>query len=198
MKLLLGTRNEGKITEIQKALSDVSVMLVTPQEMGIEHDPEEHGSTYAENAVIKAEYYADASKLPAIADDSGIVVEALQGELGVQTRRWGAGKNATDQQWIEHFLHRMEHESNRRARFISTIAFVDQTDEVHLFEGVCEGSITPDLRGAYLPGLPLRSCFIPDGFEKTLSEMTLEEEKSVNHRYKSVAQLREHLSRLLS
>jgi XTP/dITP diphosphohydrolase len=194
MRLLLGTRNKGKIQEIKAALSQLSVVLMTPDEAGITHDPDEHGETYEENAILKAKAYAELSSLPTIADDSGLVVEALRGELGVQTRRWGAGKEATDQEWIEVFLDRMRHEEHKRAEFVSVVAFVDAQHAIHVFKGVCKGVITSDLDGEYLPGLPLRSCFIPDGFDRVLSRMTYDEEKTVNHRYKAMAQLTEYLA----
>lgn len=198
MRILLGTRNKGKLLELTKALSDLSATLVSPEALGITHDPEEHGETFEDNALLKARFYHGASNaLPTVADDSGIIVEALADELGVQTRRWGAGKDATDAEWIAHFLKRMEREENRRARFVSTIAYIDPRGDAHVFEGVCDGVITSRLRGEYLPGLPLRSCFMPDGFDRVLSEMTYDEERTVNHRYKSIALLHRHLSSLL-
>lgn len=193
MKILLGTRNKGKVREITQVLSELPVTVLSLDDAGITHDPEEHGNTYEENAVIKAQAYAELGQLPTVADDSGIVVEALAGELGVLTRRWGAGKDATDEEWITHFLDRMRGERNKRAEFVSVVAFVDEKKNVHVFRGVCRGTITEALDGDYLPGLPLRSCFMPEGFECTLSRMTYEEEKTVNHRYKSMTLLKEYL-----
>ena len=193
MKLLLGTRNKGKIAEFEAVFKDMKLELVLPDAMGITEDPEETGGTYEQNALLKARFYANASKLPAIADDSGIMVEALSGELGVKTRRWGAGKDATDTQWIAYFLERMVAEENRAARFVSVITFIDNKGEEHVFTGTCDGVISRTLEGEYLPGLPLRSCFKPLGFNRTLSHLTLEEEMSVNHRYKAMMQLKEHL-----
>jgi XTP/dITP diphosphohydrolase len=198
MKILLGTRNKGKAMEIENALAGLPVTLLLPEDAGIADDPHEHGETYEENAVLKAQAYAQLGELPTIADDSGIRIDALQGELGVQTRRWGAGPQATDEEWIAYFLERMRREENKRAEFVSVVAYVDDRDETHVFKGVCRGRITEELHGAYLPGLPLRSCFIPDGFDRVLSQMTFDEEKAVNHRYKAMAQLHEHLSRILS
>jgi XTP/dITP diphosphohydrolase len=193
MKILLGTRNKGKFQEITQVLSELPVTVLSLDEAGITHDPEEHGTTYEDNAVLKARAYAELGKLPTVADDSGIVIEALAGELGVLTRRWGAGKDATDEEWISHFLNRMRGEQNKRAEFVSVVAFVDEKNDVYVFRGVCRGRITTELDGQYLPGLPLRSCFIPDGFDCTLSRMTYDEEKTVNHRYKSMTLLKEHL-----
>jgi XTP/dITP diphosphohydrolase len=194
MKLLLGTRNKGKLTEIRKALADLPLILVEPEDAGVSDDPEEHGTTFEENAILKARFYSDVSGLPTLSDDSGIIVDALKGELGVKTRRWGAGPHATDQEWVEHFLKRLENEENRKARFVSVVAFVDETDEEHIFTGICEGTITATLDGEYLPGLPLRSCFLPEGSDRVLSRMTFEEELSVNHRYKAMELLKRHLS----
>jgi len=193
VKLLLGTRNKGKYLEIAQSLVDLPITLTHPEALGIIGDPEEHADTFEENATLKARYYFDASQIQTIADDSGIIVDALKDELGVKTRRWGAGSTATDQEWVDYFLNRMKDEKNRRARFMVIVAFIDTAKNIHLFKGVCEGVITQELSGEYLPGLPLRSCFIPEGFDRTLSQMTMQEELPVNHRYKAMEQLKQHI-----
>lgn len=193
MQLLIGTKNIGKIIEISEALSGLSIECLDPRTVGIERDPEETGSTFQQNALQKARFYHERSGLPTLADDSGIIVEALKKELGIHTRRWGAGLKATDNEWIEYFLERMKKESNKRARFICVLAYIDATDTEHLFEGTCDGVITETLEAGYLPGLPISACFRPDGFDCVYSGMNIEQKNSTSHRGRAVEKFREFL-----
>jgi XTP/dITP diphosphohydrolase len=177
MQLLLATTNKGKVIEIGEVLHDLQITIKTPADFGITDAPHEHGETYRDNAIIKASYYHEIGNIPTLADDSGIVVHALNDELGVQTRRWGAGPDATDQEWIEFFLKRMEAESNRRATFVCCLAYIDAANETHVFEGLCEGVITKTLEADYLPGLPISACFKPDGYDCVYSAMSIEQKK---------------------
>lgn len=186
MKLLIGTKNFGKIIEIAEALSDVDLEFLDPRSVGIEESPHETGTTFIENALQKARFYHDRSGLPTLADDSGIIVEALQKELGIHTRRWGAGPNANDREWIEFFLERMRNEKNKRARFVCVLAFVDEEGKEHLFEGVCDGVITETLEAGYLPELPISACFKPDGFDCVYSAMNIEQKNCTSHRGKAL------------
>lgn len=194
MQLLIGTNNKGKHIEISEILGGLDVELLSPADLQIEIDPEETGSTYAENALLKAQHFFEhGGCVPTIADDSGIVIDALQGELGIHTRRWGAGADASDTEWIEYFLKRMEAEQNRKARFVSTICYIDESKNEHLFEGVCEGIITPTLEADYLPGLPISACFKPESFDVVYSAMSIEQKNAISHRGRAVHALREHL-----
>ncbi len=182
MQLLLGTSNAGKIREISDALAGLDLQIVTPAEQGITEKPEETGMTYAENAIQKAQFYFSQSGIATLADDSGIVVDALQKELGIHTRRWGKGAGATDYEWIEFFLERMSREENRKARFLCTLAYIDAAGELHTFEGSCNGVITQELEADYLPGLPISACFKPDGYAKVFSALSVGEKNSISHR----------------
>ncbi|MBM3231186.1 non-canonical purine NTP pyrophosphatase [Candidatus Peregrinibacteria bacterium] len=194
MQLLIGSRNPGKAVEIREALSGIPLDFILPDDIAAEiDDPEETGSTFAENALLKARHFHRAAGLPTIADDSGIVVDALKNELGIHTRRWGAGAGATDEEWIAYFLQRMEREENRKAKFICTIAFIDDRQREHIFEGVCDGTITKGLEASYLPGLPISACFRPEGFDLVYSAMSIDEKNTVSHRGKAVRLLRKHL-----
>ncbi len=198
MKLLLGTNNAGKIVEISEMLSGLPMELVTPKHLKITADVDETGETYKENALIKARHYFAASKLPTLADDSGIVVEALENELGVQTRRWGAGAKATDEEWIACFLKRMMNEKDKRARFVCCLAFIDENGREHLFEGHCDGVITPTLEADFLLGLPISACFKPNGFSCVYSAMTIEQKNSTSHRGKALRKARDFLMHMLA
>jgi len=194
MQLLIGTNNEGKIIEISEVLSGLELDLLHPKKLGIKTDPEETGSSFEENAILKARHFHEASgKIPTIADDSGIIIEALDNELGIHTRRWGAGPAASDEEWIEYFLKRMKEEENKRAAFVCTLAYLDHNEELHTFEGRCEGMITDELESDYLPGLPISACFRPEGQDCVFSALTIEQKNSTSHRGRAASKLREHL-----
>lgn len=196
MKILVGSENTGKFIEIGEALQGLNIELCSPKEFHITGTPDETGDTYAFNASIKAHYYHSLSGLPTIADDSGIQIDALVGELGVKTRRWGAGNEATDKEWITYFLERMRDEQNRKARFLCAISFLDTKGKEIQFEGICDGVITEDLEADYLPGLPISACFKPEGSKHVYSAMSIEEKNAVSHRGKAVRLLREYLQNL--
>lgn len=193
MKHLLGTSNKGKMMEMREALSGLDIQIITPSDMGITDVPHEEGSTFAENAQQKARFYHERSGLPTLADDSGILVEALQNELGIHTRRWGAGPDASDHHWIEFFLDRMRNEKNKRARFVCNLCYIDEVGVEHLFEGICDGMITDELEADYLPGLPISACFKPDGHEKVYSALAVEEKNRISHRGRALTMCIEYL-----
>lgn len=195
MKLLLATSNQGKLTEMREALDGLGLDLLDLSHVSVIEVPAETGATYEENAVIKAKHFFEATGHPTVADDSGIIIDALKGELGVQTRRWGAGADATDEEWIEYFLNRMKQESNKRATFLCTLAHVDRDGQVHVFDGACEGVITDELEADYLPGLPISACFRPDGEEYVFSALSLEQKNRTSHRGRALRQLRDFLAR---
>ncbi len=181
--------------EMQEVLVGLPLKLLTPQEMQISSFVEETGKTFRENALLKARHFHTLSGLPTIADDSGIVIDALSSELGIHTRRWGAGKDATDGEWIEFFLKRMQREKNKRARFICALAYIDESGEEQVFEGTCDGVITETLEAGYLEGLPISACFKPDGFDCVYSAMIIEQKNSTSHRGKAMKRLREFLAK---
>jgi len=194
MQLLIGTGNAGKHIEIREVLEDLSLEFLSPSDLQISIDPEETGSSFAQNALQKAKhFYEHGGCIPTVADDSGIIIEALEGELGIHTRRWGAGAEASDEQWIEYFLERMQKEKNKKARFVCNLAYIDPEGEEHLFEGSCEGLITNTLEAEYLPGLPISACFKPEGFDMVYSAMSIDQKNSLSHRGRAVQQFRLHL-----
>ncbi len=195
MQLLLGTNNKGKVIEMQEALSPLNLSIVKPIDLGITSAPEETGETFMENAEQKARFYFEKGNLPTLADDSGIIVGALKDELGIHTRRWGAGKDATDEEWIRVFLDRMSHEENKRARFLCTLVFIDQEGVSHEFEGRCDGIITPSLEADFLPGLPISACFKPFGYDEVYSAMTPQEKNDVSHRGKALQAFADFLAK---
>ncbi len=179
-------------------LSGLPLSIITPADIGIVTEPVEHGETYQDNAILKATHYAGIAHMPTLADDSGIIVDALHNELGVHTRRWGAGPKATDQEWIDFFLKRMHKESNRQARFVCCLAYIDTAGTTHIFEGVCNGVITLTLEAAYLPGLPISACFRPEGHDRVYSAMSVEQKNAVSHRGQALQKFLAFLTHELS
>ena len=194
MRLLIGTNNEGKFIEISEVLGDLDFDLLMPKDVNISADPDETGKTFEENAKQKAQFYHKEGKLPTVADDSGIIIEALQDELGIHTRRWGAGSTASDEEWIDHFLKRMKNEPNKRAHFVCSLAYIDPEGTLNAFEGRCSGVITDELEADYLPGLPISACFKPDGYDAVFSALSIEQKNSSSHRGLATHLLRKFLT----
>lgn len=200
MRILLGTSNPGKVQEVADALGGLAVELVTPNRLGLAVQPEETGNTYAENALIKARAFHVASGgLPTMAEDAGIIVAALKGELGIHTRRWGLGSAVSDAEWIAHFLARMCGVTDRSAAFHSAVAFINEDDAEHVFEGHCAGEITATLEAQFRPGLPFDGCFRPASFDRAYGALSLAEKNVISHRGAALRKFRtffvERLSR---
>lgn len=151
---------------------------------------EETGTAHDENALLKAHAFFQATGFITLAEDSGLEVDALKGELGLHTRRWGAGEKATDEAWLDYFLKRMEDvpEEKRTAAFVCSaalvVARVSMADEPreHLFHGVAHGIITHHSEAPLLPGLPLSSVFKPLGYDRVYAALSQEEKAHISHR----------------
>lgn len=192
-KVLLATTNPGKRQEILSALLPLEgIEFVTLNDLGITSTVEETGTSYAENAFLKAQAYFQISGMPVVAEDSGMEVSALGNELGYNTRNWGAGPNASDEAWLEHFMSRMLQEDDRAARFVCHAIYMDESGH-QAFEGDCQGMITRDVEGPIQKGIPLSSVFKPLGADKVYSAMSEEEKNALSHRGKAMQALREWL-----
>ena len=193
-KILISTHNFGKYKELMEVLAPLSgVKFASLNDENIEEDVEENGDTYEANAMIKAEFFGRKSGLPTIADDSGIHVDALEGELGVKTRRWGAGGQATDEEWLSFFLSRMQKEENRQAEFISVVALCQPGEETLTFRGECKGEILPNPQVDLEPGIPLSAVFLPKGKDKVFSALSKHEKNEISHRGKAIKQCYDYL-----
>lgn len=192
-KILIATHNQGKFKEILESLDDLPYEFVSLNDLKIQADTEEHGKTYAENAKIKAEFFSKLTGLPTIADDSGIEVTVLANQLGVKTRRWGAGPKADDKEWLEHFLEKMQEETDRSAKFVCNIAAVGFENETKFFEGECIGNILHRPASHIEPGIPLSSVFLPLGAKKVFSALTKAKKNSISHRGKAITKFKKYL-----
>lgn len=199
MKFLIATRNPGKFSEIYAMFAFLERdghEFVSLNDLGITLDCVEDGESFESNAIKKARFYAKLSGLPTLADDSGILIEALSGELGVKTRRWGAGESATDEEWLAFFMKRMALENNRKAEFVCMAAYVNR-DEQHVFKGSTQGFITKTLEAPIKVGIPLSSVFKPQGMDQVYSQLSVEEKARFSHRGKAFSALLAFLTQIL-
>ena len=188
--LLLGTRNPGKLREITSILEGSGWSFSSLQEFDHVGSAEENGTTYSENAIAKARFYAAATGLIALADDSGLEVAALAGAPGVFSARY-AGEHASDADRRQLLLSELSG-PDRRARFVSVVAIADPTGTVlTIAEGICEGTITFAPRGS--SGFGYDPLFIPDGYTQTFAELPENVKNHISHRALALVQTKEFL-----
>ena len=181
MKLLLASNNPGKLAELSALLRSPRLDLVTPAEIGLALEVEEDGTTYAENAAKKARAFALASSFTAMADDTGLEVDALDGAPGLHSKRF-AGRNYGSDAERRAALLQVLTPSPRpwRARFHATLAVATPDAVIRFAEGYCEGEIIPQERGT--GGFGYDSIFLVEGLERTMAELPMEEKNRVSHR----------------
>jgi XTP/dITP diphosphohydrolase len=184
--IVLATRNQGKIREIQEILRGADIELRSLNDFGPIPEAVEDGETFDDNAYKKALFTARVLGLPAMADDSGLVVEALGGAPGVRSARY-AGEEASDRDNIAKLLREMTGEKNRRAVFQCVISIAVPSGPALTYEGRCEGEITTSPRGEEGFGYDPVFFYPPAG--RTFAEMTLAEKNQVSHRGRALAEL---------
>jgi XTP/dITP diphosphohydrolase len=195
-RLLLASNNPGKAAEYRALLQGCGWELVTPRDLGLHLEVEEAGKGYAENARIKAEAFAKASGLPALADDSGIEVDALGGAPGPLSARFG-GDDISDAQRVALLLERLKGvpPERRSARFRCLIAVARPEGEVSFFEGQCEGRIAEEPRGE--SGFGYDPVFLLPERGITIAELPPEEKNAISHRGRAARQARAFLEGLI-
>lgn len=188
--IILASNNANKVREISEELKETDIRIISQEEAGCDIEVEENGTTFIENAVLKAEAIYNLLKMPVIADDSGLEVDALGGEPGVYTKRY-AGPNATDQDKINKVLNLIKdvEDSKRTANFKCAICYINENGEKHIFEEKCEGKIAHKPQGT--AGFAYDPIFLYGN--KTFAEMTTEEKNEISHRGKAVKKLVEYL-----
>jgi XTP/dITP diphosphohydrolase len=194
-ELLIATKNVGKIKELENLLAALPVRLRSLNDFPDAIEPEETGATFAENAVLKARSYALQTGLRALADDSGLEVEALGGAPGVFSARY-AGAGATDVERIEKLLKEIKetNDANRRARFVCAMAIADAAGETQFVaEGVCDGAIALAASGKC--GFGYDPVFVPDGFSETFGEISGDIKQQISHRSRAGAKIIQYLRR---
>ncbi len=189
--MILASGNAHKVRELGQMLPGIEL---EPLPAGVEMPPET-GETFAENALIKARAVRAATGDVVVADDSGLEVEALGGRPGVRSARY-AGEAASDGENLAKVLDDLEAAGgDGRARYVCVIALIDAAGDEHLFEGYCEGRLTPDLRGD--GGFGYDPAFVPDatgpGDQRTAAEISPDEKNAISHRGEAARRLARHL-----
>ncbi len=194
MKFVIATGNPGKVKDFNLILSMMGHEAVSLKDMGISCDVEETGTTFKENSYIKAKAIYDIVKLPTIADDSGLCVDALGGAPGVYSARYG-GEGLDDHGRCLKLLEAMENEENRNAHFKSAICCILNDDTVIEVEGQCKGVLLREIAGDN--GFGYDPMFYVEKFQKTFGEISKEEKNEISHRRKAMDKLKEELKKVL-
>lgn len=195
MRLVLASKNKKKLVEMQEILSALGVEVVLQSEVGVDVDVEETGTTFAENAALKACAVCKASGLPAIADDSGLCVDALNGAPGVYSARYG-GEGLDDVGRYKLLLENMRGMLDRRCGFVSAICCAFPNGDEITAQGECRGTL------AYAPkgdnGFGYDPIFFVPEKKKTFAQLTAEEKNEISHRGKALCAFKEKLEYYLS
>jgi len=194
MTLVIATGNPGKTAEIRDMLENFPVNIKNLADFGPIPPVEEDGDTFDDNAYKKASFVAKILGLPALADDSGLVVEALGGAPGVYSARY-AGENATDEQRYTKLLAEMKGQTNRKAAFECVLSIAVPTGPALTYEASCEGLITEQPVGE--GGFGYDPVFYYPPLEKTFGQLTRQEKSRVSHRGKALQELRDEFDKVL-
>ncbi|MGB9769929.1 MULTISPECIES: RdgB/HAM1 family non-canonical purine NTP pyrophosphatase [Caldisericum] len=190
LKILVATKNKGKLKEIQEILGEIPVKLISLPENA--PDVEETGSTYLENALIKAKTYGTKYKLITLADDSGLEIDSLNGLPGVFSSRY-LGKDTPFEEKMKNILDLLKDKDNRKARFrCVSVLYNPDEDKFVSFEGVVEGEILKEIRYGN-SGFGYDPIFKPNGFDKSFSQLGTEIKNKISHRAKALAQVRDYI-----
>lgn len=190
MRVILASNNKNKLREMAQILLPFGMEVISQRDAGADFEVDENGTTFRENAEIKASAVYDKLKMPVIADDSGLVVDALSGAPGVYSHRF-AGENASDRDRSLKVLSELMNvpKDKRTARFICEICYIDENGEKHFFTGSCEGIIGTEERGENGFGYDPIFCV----GDRTLAEMTDDEKNEISHRGNALRLLSKYL-----
>ena len=194
MKLVLASKNSHKLVEMRDILSQLGVEVVLESDVGIDVDVEETGTTFEENAFLKAHAVMEASGLPAIADDSGLCVDALGGAPGVYSARYG-GPGLDDVGRYRLLLENMKGQLDRRCKFVSAICCCFPNGDKVEARGECAGTLAYAPKGA--DGFGYDPIFFVPGLKKTFAELSPEEKNAISHRGNALKAFREKLEEYL-
>ena len=192
--IVLATTNKGKTREFQKLLKDFPITIKNLADFGPIPEVVEDGETFDDNAYKKASFTARVLGYPAIADDSGICVEALDGEPGVYSARY-AGENASDADNVKKMLKNLQNHENRKAAFKCVISIAVPTGAALTYEGDCKGVITYEPIGDN--GFGYDPLFFYPEFNKTFAQLTIEEKGEVSHRGRAIKQITKEIDKIL-
>ena len=189
-QIVLATGNKGKIREFSEAFSHLSIDCVPVKEVISIEEPEETGTTFMENALLKARYYAKATNRPCLADDSGITVDALNGAPGVYSARY-AGHHGDDQANNEKLIRELQGKSDRTAHYVCALALVHPDGASVTAEASCDGEIQDTPVGTN--GFGYDPIFFLPEYGCTSAELSMEEKNKISHRGKALQAIKEEL-----
>lgn len=192
--IVLATNNKGKVKEFQSILKDFSVEIRSLADFGPIPDVVEDGETFDDNAYKKAHHVARVLGLPAIADDSGLVVNALGGKPGVHSARY-SGENATDDENIDKLLHEMKDVKDRSAYFQCVLSIAVPSGPALTYEGRCDGVIIHERRGS--SGFGYDPVFLYEDFNQTFAEIPSDKKNSISHRGRALAEVKEEADKII-
>lgn len=189
MRAVLASKNAHKLEEISKIVEQFDLQLVLQSELGIDVDVEETGTTFEENSMLKARAVMEKSGLPAIADDSGLMVDALDGAPGIYSARFGGDRCRSDRERYEYLLSLLENvpEEQRTARFVSVITLLYPDGTAVVARGECLGVILRGPRGEN--GFGYDPVFFVEEDGKTMAEMAPERKNEISHRARALQAL---------
>ena len=200
MKIVFATNNQHKLQEIRDILGS-EFEIVSLKDIGCDVDIPETGNTLEENAMQKAQYVYDHYNLSCFADDTGLELEALNGEPGVHSARYAEGTDHDSEANMAKLLRNLEGKDNRKARFRTVIALIQKQDvcpcgctsikKVNKFEGIVDGSIATEKHGT--AGFGYDPIFVPEGYDKSFAELGESIKNGISHRARAVAKLAEYL-----
>ncbi|HMQ67644.1 MAG TPA: RdgB/HAM1 family non-canonical purine NTP pyrophosphatase [Ignavibacteria bacterium] len=194
-KILMATNNKNKLKEIRSVLSSLKTISVySLNDFGITAEIAEDGKTLEDNALLKAEYVFRLLDIPAISDDTGLFVDALNGEPGIYSARY-AGENASYSDNCKKLLSNLKsvRSEDRKARFESVICLYTGIDEYKFFKGICKGKIIENEKGTN--GFGYDPVFVPDGMSGTFAELSAEEKNLISHRALALRSFREFIEK---
>lgn len=195
MRAVLASKNEKKLRELREILSGFGMEVILQSQAGVDVEVEETGDTFEENAILKAEAVCSASGLPAISDDSGLMVDALGGAPGVYSARYG-GEGLDDTGRWQLLLQNMEGEENRACRFVSVICCAFPNGDRLLARGECPGILAREAIG--VGGFGYDPVFYLPDRGKTMAELSPEEKNQISHRGNALRVLKQELERYLN
>jgi XTP/dITP diphosphohydrolase len=195
-KLLIATSNPGKLHEISAIFSNLNINLISPNDIDLNINVAEAGSSYLENARIKALAYQAATGLPVLADDSGLEVEPLDGAPGIYSARFSPRDNATDSDRRQYLLAQLENKPHPwTAQFHCTAVLALPNDEIIVTTGTCKGVIAPEERGTR--GFGYDPVFFIPSYQATMAELSAEIKNKISHRAKAMAAMIPHIQKKL-
>lgn len=190
MKFVLASKNEGKLREIKSMLSKYNLEVCLESDIGVDIEVEETGDTFEDNSMLKASAVMKATGIPSIADDSGLCIDALGGQPGVYSARFG-GETTDYNTKCNTILSMMADAKDRSAHFECVISCYFPNGDIIVAHGECHGKIAHKPAG--YNGFAYDMIFIPDGYDKTFAELEAEEKNKISHRGKAIKDFEDKL-----